>query len=174
MVFEASFSTAMLMVLSPTPRTEEEPPGPGSQILPTPGQTPLELDALVAAPAVVYVSATDAPANITVANASGSADFRSWFNPLQIITPSPCDRIIQASPQPKQGARHRLGETEPKCSARIFGTSPRCPRDGGLPRSPMVNCLSYPDQVPCLPATRQARVLGWSCHVLASAPLGFR
>jgi hypothetical protein len=75
----------MLMVLSPTPRTEEAPPGPGSQILPTPGQTPLELDADVAAPAVVDVSTTDVPATITVASASGNADFGSLSHPLQII-----------------------------------------------------------------------------------------
>ncbi len=54
--------TAMLMVFVPTPRTEEAPPGPGSQILPTPGQTPLELDADVAAAAVVDVRATEVPA----------------------------------------------------------------------------------------------------------------
>jgi hypothetical protein len=42
MVLAASLKTAMLMVLSPTPRTVEAPPGPGSHILPTPGQTPLE------------------------------------------------------------------------------------------------------------------------------------
>ena len=40
-VLEASLNSAMLMVLGPTPRTEEEPPGPGSQILPTPGHSPL-------------------------------------------------------------------------------------------------------------------------------------
>src|SRR5580692_4085936 len=41
MLLEASLNTAMLMVLLPTPRTEEAPPDPASQILPTPGQTPL-------------------------------------------------------------------------------------------------------------------------------------
>src|ERR1700728_4951764 len=41
-VLAASLNTAMLMVLEPTPRTVEAPPDPGSQILPTPGQTPLE------------------------------------------------------------------------------------------------------------------------------------
>src|ERR1700722_11978080 len=48
-VLAASLNTAMLMVLSPTPRTEEAPPGPASQILPTPGQVPLvgALDASV-------------------------------------------------------------------------------------------------------------------------------
>jgi hypothetical protein len=85
-----------LMVLSPTPRTEEAPPGPGSHTLPTPGHTPLELDADVAAAAVVDVSAMDVPARITTAMASGSADFRSWISPLQnILTPSPCDWIMQ-------------------------------------------------------------------------------
>jgi hypothetical protein len=62
------------MVFLPTPRTEDAPPGPDSHILPTPGQTPLELDANVAAPAVVDVSAMDVPAIIMVAIASGSAD----------------------------------------------------------------------------------------------------
>ena len=122
MVLAASLNTAMLMVLSPTPRTEEAPPGPGSHILPTPGHTPLELDADVAAAAVVDESAMDVPAKITVAIASGSTDFGSLSSPLQIIlTPSPCDRIIQPSPQPKRGAAHRIGETEPKCMA----TDPR-------------------------------------------------
>src|SRR5580698_10642182 len=58
MVLEASLNSAMLMVFLPTPRTEEAPPGPGSHILPTPGHTPLELDA---AAAVVDDSAIDAP-----------------------------------------------------------------------------------------------------------------
>src|ERR1700734_2117647 len=65
MMLEASLNTAMLMVLEPTPRTEEAPPGPGSQILPTPGQTPLvgALDnsvrvADVAATAAVQEAAT--------------------------------------------------------------------------------------------------------------------
>src|ERR1700730_2643152 len=40
-VLAASLNTAMWMVWGPTPRTEEAPPGPGSQILPTPGQVPL-------------------------------------------------------------------------------------------------------------------------------------
>ena len=64
MVLEASLKTAMLMLLSPTPRTEEAPPGPGSQILPTPGHTPLELDADVAAAAVVDEAAMYDPAII--------------------------------------------------------------------------------------------------------------
>src|SRR5580704_16990632 len=41
-VLAASLNTAMWMVVEPTPRTEDAPPGPGSQILPTPGQTPLD------------------------------------------------------------------------------------------------------------------------------------
>ena len=63
-VLAASLNTAMLMVLDPTPRIEDEPPGPGSQIFPTPGQVPdEELDdsarlADVAAAAVVDESAT--------------------------------------------------------------------------------------------------------------------
>ena len=77
MVLEASLNTAMLMVLAPTPRTVEAPPDPGSHILPTPGQVPLELDADVAAAAVVDEVATYVPAIIMVAMVSGSADFRS-------------------------------------------------------------------------------------------------
>jgi phosphomannomutase len=94
------------MVFEVTPRTVEVPPVPGSHILPTPGQTPLELDAAAAAeaeadaadaadadadaPAVVDESATDAPATISVAMASGSAVVRSWNRPLQNIPiPSP-------------------------------------------------------------------------------------
>src|ERR1700722_19406527 len=96
MVLEASLNSGMLMVLLPTPRTEEAPPGPGSHILPTPGHTPLELDADVDAAAVVDVSAMDVPARIATAMASGSADFRSWISPLEnILTPSPCDWIMQ-------------------------------------------------------------------------------
>src|ERR1700722_15830921 len=127
-VLAASLNTAMLMVLALTPRTEEAPPGPGSQILPTPGQTPLgvTLDASarlpdVAAAAVVDVSATDVPATIKAAMASGSADLRSSANPLQII-PIPSqravrERVIQSAPrqnrgsgcrrEPREGARNR-------------------------------------------------------------------
>jgi hypothetical protein len=87
---EASLKTAMLMVFFPTPRTEEAPPGPGSHILPTPGHTPLELDADVAAPALVDESAMDVPVRMTPAMANGSADFRSCISPLQnILIPSP-------------------------------------------------------------------------------------
>src|ERR1019366_526287 len=74
MVLAASLNTAMLMVLSPTPRTEEAPPGPGSHILPTPGQTPLDaaLDdnvrlADVTATAVVDDTATNVAAAVMVA-----------------------------------------------------------------------------------------------------------
>jgi hypothetical protein len=95
----------MLMVFLPTPRTEELPPGPGSHILPTPGHTPLELEAAVAAPAVVDEAAVYVPAIIMVAMASGSTDFRSWISPLWIIlTPSPCDWIVQPHPDRSQGA----------------------------------------------------------------------
>jgi hypothetical protein len=94
MVLAASLKTEMLMVLAPTPRTEEAPPGPGSHILPTPGQTPLELEADVAAAAVVDEVATYVPAIIMVARASGSPDFRSWIRPLRNILITPlCDRI---------------------------------------------------------------------------------
>src|ERR1700719_2677772 len=40
-VLAASLNTAMLMDFGPKPRTDEAPPGPGSQILPTPGHMPL-------------------------------------------------------------------------------------------------------------------------------------
>jgi hypothetical protein len=50
--------------------------------LPTPGHTPLELDADVVAAAVVDEAATYVPAIIMVAMASGSADFRTLSNPL--------------------------------------------------------------------------------------------
>src|ERR1700691_1979009 len=53
MVLAASLKTAMLMVFLPTPRTEEAPPEPGSQILLPPGQVPLALHADVTAAAVV-------------------------------------------------------------------------------------------------------------------------
>jgi hypothetical protein len=97
------------MDLAPTPRTEEAPPGPGSHILPTPGHTPLELDADVAATAVVDVSAMDVPARITAVIASGSTDFGSLTNPLLIIlTPSPCDWIISAI-TPTEARLHRTG-----------------------------------------------------------------
>jgi hypothetical protein len=57
-VLEASLNTAMLIDLDVTPRTEEVPPDPGSHILPTPGQTPLELDAEVIVAAPVADAAT--------------------------------------------------------------------------------------------------------------------
>jgi hypothetical protein len=82
MVLAASLNTAMLMVLVPTPRTVEAPPGPGSHILPTPGQTPLELDADVAAVAVADEAATYVPALNMVAMASGSTDLLSPNSPL--------------------------------------------------------------------------------------------
>jgi hypothetical protein len=62
------------MLLEPTPRTVEAPPGPGSHILPTPGQTPLELEADVAAEAVVDESAMDVPTIIMAAVANGRTD----------------------------------------------------------------------------------------------------
>src|ERR1700722_4263652 len=79
-VLAASLNAAMLIVLSPTPRTEEAPPGPGSQILPTPGHVPFvgaldastRLDA-VAAPVADEDNETNIAARITVAVASGSA-----------------------------------------------------------------------------------------------------
>jgi hypothetical protein len=57
--------------------------------LPTPGQTPLELDADVAAAAVGDEATTYVPAIIMVAIASGSADFRSPMSPLQNIPEPP-------------------------------------------------------------------------------------
>ena len=66
MVLAASLNTAMLMVLEPTPRTEEAPPGPGSQILPTPGQTPLveALDDSVRLAEVAAAAVVDASAHV--------------------------------------------------------------------------------------------------------------
>jgi hypothetical protein len=62
--------------------------------LPTPGQTPLELDAdaaaAVAAAAAVDGTAMDVPVRMTTAIASGTTDVRSWNRPLQNIPiPSP-------------------------------------------------------------------------------------
>src|SRR3984885_11070519 len=80
------------MVLAPTPRTEEAPPGPGWQILPTPGHSPLvaTLDvrarlADVAAPEGLAESATDVPASTMVAMASGSTFLRSSASSLRNI-----------------------------------------------------------------------------------------
>ena len=71
---------AMLMVLSPHPAaTEEAPPGPASQILPTPGHSPfVALDAstrldAVAAPVADDDSETNTAARIIVAVTSGGA-----------------------------------------------------------------------------------------------------
>jgi hypothetical protein len=75
MVLEASLNTAMGMVFGPTPRTEDAPPVPLSQILPTPGQTPFVLSArvaTVAAPDFAGVTATLAAPNITMATVRGS------------------------------------------------------------------------------------------------------
>ncbi len=69
-VLDASLGTAMWMVLVPTPRTEEEPPAPDSQILPTPGHSPFVAgDEL----AKLRVGVTEAPADDTVARAAGPA-----------------------------------------------------------------------------------------------------
>jgi hypothetical protein len=63
--------------------------------LPTPGHTPLELDADVTAAEAVDEIAIEVPAIITMAMANGSADFGILSNSLLfILTPSPCDRII--------------------------------------------------------------------------------
>jgi hypothetical protein len=107
------------MVFVLTPRTEEAPPGPGSQILPTPGQTPLRatLDdtvrladvADVAAAAVVDESAMYVPPTIKVAIASSSAGFPSFPSRLEnILIPSPCDRKMQPSPTAAQARRRRM------------------------------------------------------------------
>src|SRR5271170_4353513 len=97
-VLAASLNTAMLMVLSPTPRTEDAPPGPASQILPTPGHTPLvgALDARtrlddVAAPAAADGSETNIAARITVADASGKAVRRR--------PPRPCGNPFISTPE---------------------------------------------------------------------------
>src|SRR6202046_5886555 len=82
-VLAASLNAAMLIVLSPTPRTEDAPPGPASQILPTPGHSPLvgALDAStrlddVAAPVPDGDSETNIAVRITAAVASGSVVLR--------------------------------------------------------------------------------------------------
>src|ERR1700722_10955910 len=103
MVLAASLNTAMLMVLEPTPRTEEAPPGPGSQILPTPGQIPL-VGALednvrladVLAAAGVDESATYVPATTTVASVNGNTDFRSSVSPFANILTPPSERTRTA------------------------------------------------------------------------------
>src|ERR1700735_4842477 len=88
-VLAASLNTAMLMVLSPTPRTEDAPPGPASQILPTPGHTPFvgRLDAtrrldVVARPVAADDSETNNAVRIMVAVASRSAVRRRSKRPF--------------------------------------------------------------------------------------------
>jgi hypothetical protein len=126
------------MVLEPTPRTEEAPPGPGSQILPTPGQTPLDevLEdkvrlADVAAAAVDDESATYVPATIRVAIASGSADLRSSAIRLQnILTPSPEQLAIWSFNQHPDQSGGRTAETRRagrSCTKRSLGC--RYPRN---------------------------------------------
>ena len=79
-VLDWSLNTAMWMVLGPTPRTVDEPPGPGSQILPTPAHWPLVgpvPSARVAAPAPVLSEPTPhrrtCPASRVVATSTDSA-----------------------------------------------------------------------------------------------------
>ena len=129
MVLEASLKTAMLMVLEPTPRTEEAPPGPGSQILPTPGQTPvgaaLEDSVSLAdvAAAAVDESATYVPATIRVAMASGSADLRSSASPLRnILTPSPEQFSIVSFNQHAD----RSGDRAAEAREDVLNRSPGC------------------------------------------------
>src|SRR5580704_3269948 len=78
------------MVLAPTPRTEEVPPGPGSQILPTPGHSPLvaTLDvsarlADIAAPEGADESATYVPASMAAAMAKCRAVLCSTTSSLR-------------------------------------------------------------------------------------------
>ena len=61
-VLDASLGTAMWIVLVPTPRTEDAPPAPDSQILPTPGHSPFVAGEELAR---VRVGDTDAPAGET-------------------------------------------------------------------------------------------------------------
>src|ERR1700733_8033695 len=121
MALAASLNTAMLMVLGLTPRTEEAPPGPGSQILPTPGHTPLGVAPAdnerlpdVAAAAVVDVSATYVPATIKVAMASGSAvrrrSMRTFGNPFIIHPRTSCDRDIKPVVRFKRDSARKSGE----------------------------------------------------------------
>src|SRR5271166_5565769 len=63
MVLAASLKTAMWIVFGPTPRTDEAPPGPGSQILPTSGQTPLSERPDVAAELLADVGGADVVAD---------------------------------------------------------------------------------------------------------------
>jgi hypothetical protein len=84
-----------LMVFWLTPRTDDDPPGPGSQILPTPGHWPLVARANVrladvAAAADVDESATLPPASIVAATASVNAIRRmSTSPPCGTFTTSP-------------------------------------------------------------------------------------
>src|SRR5271163_3872331 len=88
-VLAASLNSAMLMVFGLTPRTDEGPPGPGSHTLPTPGQTPLELDDDLAAAEAVDPSTIAAPATIMTAIASRSTHLRSWTSAFQNIRTLP-------------------------------------------------------------------------------------
>jgi hypothetical protein len=75
-----------------------------------------------AAAAAVDESATDVPAQIIIAMAIGSADFRSLIKLVQnILTPSPCDRIVATTPSEAGWRAHRLGEASVKC----MGTDPQ-------------------------------------------------
>jgi hypothetical protein len=67
---DASLGTAMWMVLVPTPRTEDTPPAPDSQILPTPGHWPFVAGDELAR---VRVGDTEAPACETAVRAAGPA-----------------------------------------------------------------------------------------------------
>jgi hypothetical protein len=60
----------MWMVLVPTPRTEDAPPAPDSQIFPTPGHCPFVASEELAR---VRVGVTEAPDGDTVARAAGPA-----------------------------------------------------------------------------------------------------
>src|SRR5258708_38050953 len=119
MVLAASLKTAMLMVLEPTPRTDEAPPGPGSQILPTPGHAPLvdRLEVgpeLVAAglpvdggdPDVADVCEQATAVSITAAVATGIAARRrstSLFPNTLGSSSDICDRVV--GPKTRTGSR---------------------------------------------------------------------
>src|ERR1700733_9801223 len=129
-VLAASLNTAKLMVLSPTPRTEDAPPGPASQILPTPGHSPLvgTLDAItrlddVAAPVPADDSDTNSAARTTVAVVSRSAVRRRSTRPLGIPFISTPEHAIGTFNQEFGPSGVRLEEQEnshqdPTASAR--------------------------------------------------------
>ena len=88
----------MWMVLLPTPRTEEEPPAPDSQILPTPGHSPFVAGDELAR---VRLGVTDAPAGEVLARATGPPTndaTATSASVLRRIPPVAVCNIIRSSP----------------------------------------------------------------------------